>query len=99
MNLVGIRYFQLEEWDWVKRWKKVLEEPKIEENIVELRNRAMNIIILLYVKIESKSSTFGVKEISGEEREFFLSVSYSRVVELWPNTYLVFVVIEFHKEE
>lgn len=50
--------------------------------IVELRDIAMNIIPLLHVKIESKSSTFGVKEISGEEREFFLSVSYSRVVEL-----------------
>ena len=32
MNQVGIRQFQLEECDWVKRWKKVLEKQKIEDS-------------------------------------------------------------------
>ena len=37
--------------------KKVLEEPKIEYGfIVELLDRAMNRILYLYVKIESRSS-------------------------------------------
>ena len=37
--------------------KKVLEEPEIEYIfIVELLDRAMNRILYLYVKIESKSS-------------------------------------------
>ena len=31
MNEVGIRRFQLEEYDWVKRWKEVLEKQKIED--------------------------------------------------------------------
>ena len=43
--------------------------------IVELRDRAMNRILLLYVKIESKSSAFGIKESSGEERGSFCCLS------------------------
>ena len=31
MNKVGIKQFQLEECDWIKRWKKVLEEQNIED--------------------------------------------------------------------
>ena len=54
--------------------KKVREESKIEDIfIVELPNRAMNIILLLYVKIESKSSAFGIRGSSGEERGAFCS--------------------------
>ena len=40
--------------------------------IVELEDRAMNRILLLYVKIESKSSAFGIRGSSGEERGTFL---------------------------
>ena len=36
--------------------------------IVALKDKAMNIILQLYVKIERKSSTFGIVESSGEER-------------------------------
>ena len=36
--------------------------------IVELHVIAINRILLLYVKVESKSSAFGIKESSGEER-------------------------------
>ena len=39
--------------------------------IVELKNRAMNRIPLLYVKIESKSSAFGIRGSLGEEGGFF----------------------------
>ena len=39
--------------------------------IVELKDRAMNRIILPYVKIESKSNAFGINESSGEERQTF----------------------------
>ena len=38
---------------------------------VELKDKAMNRILLLYVKIESKSSAFGINESSGEERQTF----------------------------
>ena len=45
----------------------------------------MNRILLLYVKIKSKSSAFGIRGSSGEERKrIFLSLSYGRVVELKP---------------
>ena len=36
--------------------------------IVELQVRAMNRILLQYVKVESKNSAFGIKGSSGEER-------------------------------
>ena len=49
--------------------------------IEELRDTTMNIILLLYVKIESKSSAFGIKESSEEESGSFLSLSNGRVVE------------------
>ncbi len=39
--------------------------------IVELQVRAMNRILLLYVKVEGKSNAFGIKESSGEERGSF----------------------------
>ena len=39
--------------------------------IVELKDRAMNRILLLDVKIESKRSAFDIKENSGAERNFF----------------------------
>ena len=35
--------------------------------IVDLRDRAMNRILLLYVKIESKNNSFGIIRSSGEE--------------------------------
>ena len=44
----------------------------------------MNRIILLYVKIKSKSSAFGIRGSSGEERGSFWSLSYVRMVELKP---------------
>ena len=43
----------------------------------------MNRIILLYVRIESKSSAFGIRRSSGEERRSFC-LSYGWVVELRP---------------
>ena len=52
--------------------------------IVELRDRAMNRIPLLHMKIESKTCAFGIKESLGEERGYCLSLSYGRVVELSP---------------
>ena len=39
--------------------------------MVELRDRAMNRILLLYVKINSISSVFGIRGSSGEEGIFF----------------------------
>ena len=39
--------------------------------IVELRERAMNETLLLYVKIECKSSAFGIRGSLGEERGSF----------------------------
>ena len=39
--------------------------------IVELRDRTMNRIFLLYVKIESISSAFGIRGSSGKERGYF----------------------------
>jgi hypothetical protein len=67
--------------------KKILEEPRIEHRfIVELQGRAMNVTLLLHVKIESKSSAFGIKRSLEEERGVFFcvvsSLSYGRVVEL-----------------
>ena len=40
--------------------EEVFRITKDRRFIVELRDRAMNIILLLYVKIESKSSAFGI---------------------------------------
>ena len=40
--------------------------------IIELRDRAMNIILLLYVKIGSKSIAFGIRGTLGET--IFLSL-------------------------
>ena len=45
--------------------------------IVELKDRAMNIILLLYVKIENRSSAFVIKESSGEERGSFVFLLWS----------------------
>ena len=50
--------------------------------IVELQVRAMNRILLLYVKVEGKSNAFGIKESSGGGERTFMSLSYGRVVEL-----------------
>ena len=61
-KLVGIRQLQLEEGS--RRTKKI-------EDSVELPYRAMIRIILLFVKIESKSSAFGTRGSSGEERGAF----------------------------
>ena len=58
----------------------------------------MNKIFLLYVKIESKSSAFGIKKNSGEERGYFLSPSYGQVDELRPKTYLFFVVSDITRK-
>ena len=66
--------------------------------IVELKNRAMNRIPLLYVKIESKSSAFGIRGSLGEERGSFLSLSYGRVVELRPRPTWFVIVIRRYKE-
>ena len=52
--------------------------------IVELKDRAMNRILLLYVKIENKSSAFGIRGSLGKERGFFLPLSYGWVIELRP---------------
>ena len=62
MKQVGIGQFQLEEGS---------KEIKDKIFIVELKDRALNRILLLYMKIKSKSSTFGIRESSGEEKESF----------------------------
>ena len=64
--------------------KEVDRRTKDRIFIVEFRDVAMNIMFLLYVKIESKSSAFGIRGSSGEERGYYLSLSYGRVVELSP---------------
>ena len=66
--------------------------------IVELKDRAMNIIFLLYVKIESKSNVFGIRESLGEERGYFLSLSYGQVVELRPRPTWFMIVNKHYKE-
>ena len=47
--------------------------------IVGLRDRVVNRILLLYVNIESKSSTFGMKENLGEEKGSFCCYLYPMV--------------------
>ena len=60
----------------------------------------MNKILLLYMKIESKSSAFGINKSSpGKREDLVWSFSYGRMVELRPKTYLVFVVIGRSKGE
>ena len=66
--------------------------------IIELRKRAPNRILLLYVKIQSKSSAFGIRESSGEERATFLSLSYGGVVELRPRPTWSIFEIKCYKE-
>ena len=60
--------------------------------IVDLRDRAMNRIFLLYVKIKSKNNAFGIRRSSGEEEGSF-SLSYGRVVELKPRPPWSMIVI------
>ena len=46
--------------------------------IVELRDRAMNRIPLLHMKIESKTCAFGIKrKLGGGERILFVSLLWS----------------------
>jgi hypothetical protein len=60
-----------------------LRRTKNRRLIIELPDIAMNRMLLLYVKIESKSSAFGIRGNSGEEGLFVVSsLSYGRVVEL-----------------
>ena len=66
---------------------------KDERFILELRDRAMNRILLLYVKIKSKSNAFGIRGSSGEERAYFWSFSYGQVVELRPRPIWSTIVI------
>ena len=73
-------------------------KTKDKRFIVELENRAMIGMLSLYVKIESKSSSFDTKESSREERIFFLSLSYGRVVELKPRPIWSSIVIWHYKE-
>ena len=67
--------------------------------IVELIDRAMNRIFWLYEKIESKSSAFGVRGISGEEGVSFMSLSYGWVVKLRPRSNWFMTVIRCYKEK
>jgi hypothetical protein len=62
MKQVGIGQLQLEEG---------FKETKDRIFIVELKDRALNRILLLYMKIESKSDTFGIRGSSEEERGSF----------------------------
>ena len=39
--------------------------------IIEIRDRSINIIILLYVKMKNKSSAFDIRGSSGKKRRFF----------------------------
>ena len=68
--------------------------------IVELKDRAMNNNLLLYVKIKSKSSAFGIRGNSGriENIFFFFSLSYGQVVELRPRSNWYMIVIKQYKE-
>ena len=66
--------------------------------IVELKDRAMNRILLLDVKIESKRSAFDIKENSGAEKNFFLFLSYGRVVGRKPRPTWYKIVICYYKE-
>ena len=61
-------------------YKKVREEPKNRRFIVELLDRDVNTILLLYVKIKSKSSDFGIRGSSGEERGAFWWLALSPMV-------------------
>ena len=45
--------------------------------LVESRYKAMNRIIILYGKIESKSSAFGIKKTRGRREDFFVSLLWS----------------------
>ena len=80
----------------MKKYSRRTEDRRF---IVELTDRAMNKILLLYVKTKSKSSALGINESSGEERGFFSSLSYGRVIELIPKFYLVYVLIGCYKGE
>ena len=50
------------------------------------------------MKIESKSGAFGIIGSLGEEREFFLSLSYGPVVELRPRSNWSLIVLRCYKE-
>ena len=73
-------------------------KTKDKRFIVELIYRSINRILKLYVKIECKSSAFGVRGSSGEERRSFLSLSYGQVVELRPRSNWLTIVIRCYKE-
>ena len=45
--------------------------------IVELSDRAMNIILLIYVKIEHKISAFDIRGSSGRREDFFVFLLWS----------------------
>ena len=53
--------------------------------IIELKDIAMSIIFLLFLEIRSKSSAFGIRGSSREERVFF-SLSYGWMVEFRPRS-------------
>ena len=61
--------------------------------MVELRDRAMNRVLLLYVKIKNKSNAFGIRGSLGEEGGSFLFLSYGWVVELKPRPTWSMIVI------
>jgi hypothetical protein len=52
-----------------------LRRTKNRRFIVELIDRAMNRILLLYVKIESESRAFGIRGSLGEKRGAFVVIS------------------------
>ena len=54
-----------------QKMEKCYRRTKDRRFIVELRDKAMNRTLLLYVKIECQSSAFGIRRSSGEERGSF----------------------------
>jgi hypothetical protein len=66
MNQVGIRKNVIDLKDGTS-----FRRSKAKEFIVELKDRDMNIILLLDLEIESKSSVFGIRGSLGEERGSF----------------------------
>ena len=66
--------------------------------IIELKDKVVNIIFLLYVKLESKNNALDIRGSSGEREDHFMSHSYGPVVELTPRPTWSMIVIRRYKK-
>ena len=99
MNQVGHRQFQLEDGSRRTKDEKSSRRTKNIRFIVELKDRAMNRILSLCVKVENKSSAFGIREILGRREDLFCLSPYGRAVEVRLRPTWSMIVIRFYKKK